>query len=271
MSRYLQPSAELRERILTQGGYAPEENRRIYDKWFSHGPRLQFQAASLKYDLTGKVMCDIGCGYGMNLVYTQPGSYGIEVDSYAVQFARSIGLTMHSLDFMHDDISHLPKVDVVWCSALLEHVESIHIFLRRISFLLKPNGLLFIYVPTIPLIPALRHVTGLKRFTTGYLYSDHINAFTPSTLRFFCERAGYETAEVSPFMPGVLGAFNHVPLLNRLVDGCTYVGRRIPDWEYPEHATRRVASSGVGFEYKASFVDTGLLASSRQETPVESD
>jgi SAM-dependent methyltransferase len=255
MPASLKPNADFRQRVLEDGCYSQDENERIYDKWFAQGPRHQFQAVNHKYHLTNKVMCDIGCGYGMNLVYCQPGSYGIEVDKYAVDFARSIGLTIHEVDFMKDSVEELPKVDVAWCSALLEHVESIHIFLRKIAFILKAGGLIVIYVPTIPLVPLMKYIPRLNRYTTGHLYSDHINAFTPSTLRFFCERAGYETIEVSPFMPNPLAAFNHVPLLNRLVDGVTFVGRKIPDWNYPHGATRRAVEQGAGFEYHEWFHD----------------
>jgi SAM-dependent methyltransferase len=258
MTQVLKPTPALRDRILQQGCYGAEENQRIYDKWFAPGPRHQFQAVNAKYGLTDKVICDIGCSYGMNILHCQPASYGIEIDGYQVNFARSIGLTIYSLDFMHDNIDDLPKVDAVWCSALVEHVESIHTFLRKIAILLKPDGLVVIYVPTIPLIPALRHLPGLARYTTGHLYSDHINAFTPSTLSFFCERAGYETLDASPFLPGALAVFNHVPLLNRLVDGCTYVGRKIPGWEYPAGATRQATDSGKGYVYHDWFTDNTL-------------
>jgi SAM-dependent methyltransferase len=251
----LKPSQEIRQRILEKGCYSSQENERIYNKWFAAGPRHQFQAVNQKYHLTDKVVCDIGCGYGMNLLYCQADSYGIEVDKYPVDFARSIGLTVHDIDFMQDSVDDLPKVDVVWCSALVEHVESIHVFLRKMSIVLKPEGLVVVYVPSIPLLPFLRHIPGLARYTTGYLYSDHINAFTPSTLRFFCERAGYETLEVSPFMPAPLSVFNRTPLLNRLVDGVTYVGRRIPNWEYPQGATRRALNQGQGFIYREWFDD----------------
>ena len=76
MSR-LRPSAALRENILKRGCYSPAENRRIYEKWFAPGPRQKFQEVNRKYRLEDKVICDIGCGYDMNLPYCQPGSYGI--------------------------------------------------------------------------------------------------------------------------------------------------------------------------------------------------
>ena len=246
----LKPSMQMEQMILERGCYSQHENRRIYDKWFAQGPRLKFQAVNRKYYLTDKVVCDIGCSYGTTLLFCKAGSYGIEIETYQSQFARSIGLQVHQRDFLNDTIADLPQVEAVWCSAVLEHVESVHIFLRRMALLLQPNGLVGIYVPTIPVAPALRRVPKLHKYTTGYLYSDHINAFTPSTLRFFCERAGFQTLEVSPFLPGIAAIANHVPLMNRIVDGCVYIGRKIPDWDYPENATRAATVEDKGFAYK---------------------
>ncbi len=246
----LQPTSAMRQAVLEQGCFSPAENKRIYDKWFAPGPRQKFQAVNRKYNLTDMVICDIGCGYGMTLLYCKSGSYGIDIETYQSAFARSIGLTVYQRDFLHNPLEDLPRVEAIWCSAVLEHVESIHVFLRRMALLLKPGGLVAIYVPTIPVIPALRWIPGLYKYTTGYLYSDHINAFTPSTLRFFCERAGFETLELSPFLPGIAAIANHIPLVNRLVDGCVYVGRKIADWEYPEGATRIATTDSKGFMYK---------------------
>lgn len=240
----------LRTLIVERGCYAPDENLRIYEKWFAAGPRHYFRAVDRKYGLTNKVLADVGCAYGTNLVYARDGSYGIEIESYEVRFAQALGLTIYQRNILSDDLSDLPPVEAVWCSAVLEHVESPHVFLRKLYGLLKPEGLLALYVPTIPLIPGLRHLPGLSRYFTGYLYGDHINAFVPETLRFFCERAGFKTLETSPFYPGALGVLNHVPLAQRLLDGCVYLGARIPDWEYPPNSTRQVADNLAGFTFK---------------------
>lgn len=248
--RRLVPDAQMKQMILERGCYSLKENRRIFDKWFAPGPRQKFQLVNRRYRFEDKVVCDIGCSYGAALMFCKSGSYGIEIETYPSEFARSIGLDVYQRDFLHDSIADLPKVDAIWCSAVLEHVESIHAFLRRMALILKPDGLVAIYVPTIPLIPALGIVPFLRHYTTGYLYSDHINAFTPSTLRFFCERAGFQTLEVSPLLPGLAALANRIPLVNRIVDGCVYVGRKIPGWEYPAGATRIASVDGKGFTYK---------------------
>jgi 2-polyprenyl-3-methyl-5-hydroxy-6-metoxy-1,4-benzoquinol methylase len=241
---------ELHNYIITHGCYSIEENSRIYEKWFARGARYLFRAVDEKYNITKKAICDVGCAYGVNLIFCASGSYGIEIDEYEIEFARSLGLLVYQRDILNGDLYDLPKVDVVWCSAVLEHVDSPHIFLRKLHLLLKPGGLLVLYVPTIPIFPWLRYLPGIRRYMTGYLASDHINAFVPATFRFFCERAGFKTIEVSPFYPGALRLLNHIPIANRLVDGCVYVGHKLGDWEYPDKATRRVAVNRRGFVWK---------------------
>lgn len=233
--------SELKSYILTKGCYSYEENLRIYQKWFAHAPRYIFRALDRKYSITKKVLCDIGCSYGMNLIFCEPGSYGVEIDSYAVQFGHSIGLEIFQCNATKDELANLPRVDVLWCSAVLEHIEAPHNFLRKMHGLLKQGGILCVYVPTIPLFCALKNISYIGHFFSGHLAADHINAFTPEVLRFFCERAGFKTIEVTPLYPHFLSIFNHVPFINKLIDSCMYIGSKIENWEYPEKSTRRVS------------------------------
>lgn len=241
---------ELRGFVIAHGCYSKAENLRIYEKWFANAPRYLFRAVHRKYQIANKILCDIGCSYGMNLIFCAEGSFGIEIDEYAVKFARSLGLTVYQRDVLNDDLSDLPKAEVVWCSAVLEHVDSPHVFLRKLHMLLKPGGLLALYVPTIPLIPWFRRLPRIGKYFSGHLASDHVNAFVPSTLKFICERAGFKTIEVSPFFPFPLSLLNTVPIAQRMIDGCVYIGEKIEGWEYPEKATRRAALNPKGYEFK---------------------
>jgi 2-polyprenyl-3-methyl-5-hydroxy-6-metoxy-1,4-benzoquinol methylase len=237
----------LRDFVLSQGCYSREENERIFEKWFAKGPRFLFRAVDKKYGITEQVLCDVGCAYGMNLVSCAPGSYGIEVEPYEVNFAQHLGLTVYKRDIIEEDVCDLPKADVVWCSAILEHVVSPHILLRKLHQLLRPEGILALYVPTLPIIPVLSSLPRLGKYFLGHRQGDHINAFVPQTLRFFCERAGFATVELSPFFPSPLSFLDHLPGSSRLIDGCVYIGRSVENWEYPEKATRRASLNKIGF------------------------
>ncbi len=182
----------------------------------------------------------------MNIIQCAAGSYGIELDEYSINFATSLGLRVEKRNVDQGDLTDLPKVDAVWCSALLEHVDAPHVVLRKLHGLLNEQGILCVFVPTIPLSTLFRHIPIIGKYFDGYLHGDHVNAFTPSTLRFMCERAGFKTLEVSPFYPGVLSVFNRISLM----DGIVYIGSKITDWSYPPGAGRIAVSNSVGYTKK---------------------
>lgn len=237
----------VRDLLLERGCFDRPENERIYRKWFQGAPRYLFRAVDRRYGLTDARLADVGCSYGMNLLHCAAGSYGIEYDEREARFAKGLGLPVFRRDALLDDLSDLPRVQAVWCAAVLEHVDAPHDFLRRLYELLAPGGLLVVFVPTIPLFRVLGRLPRVGGYFNGHVAMDHVNAFTPDTLGFTCERAGFHTLEISPYYPGPLKIFNRMPGFSRLIDGCVYVGRSIAEWEYPEKASRRTSRPKRGF------------------------
>jgi len=236
----------LREMVLSRGCYSKEENERIFSKWFRTAPRYLFRAVDKKYHIADRRLCDVGCEYGVNLPFCAPGSYGLEIDPYAVRFAESLGLKVYRRDVARDDLADLPKVEAVWCSAMLEHVDSPHVVLRKLHYLLEPGGIVCVYVPTVSPISFLRHLPRVGKYLGTYSHGDHVNAFTPGTLKFMCERAGFSTIECSSFLPFPLSVLDRTTL----VDGVVYVGRRPADWDYPRKSTRKAVPGGDGYVFK---------------------
>lgn len=230
-------AAAWREHIITRGCYDRQENERIFNKWFRTAPKIAFRRADAIYDLRSKTLCDVGCAYGANLPFTKSGSYGLEVNNDYVKFARAVDLDVHQRDVIADDLSDLPPVDVVWCSALIEHVDSPHILLRKLHLLLKPGGLLFLFAPILPLVSSLRYLPKYGSNFTSHLHDDHVSAFTPRTLRFTCERAGFQTREISALYRPPFSILNRILMLRAT---CMYVGRAEVGWEYPKLSSRRV-------------------------------
>ncbi len=239
--------AELRAHILSRGCYSPDENQRIFDKWFRKAPKLAFRRADAIYQLRHKTICDVGCAYGANLLFAQPGSYGLEVNSHYVNFAQSIGLAVYQRNIVEDDLTDLPLVDAVWCSALIEHVDSPHILLRKLHLLLKPEGLLLLFAPVLPPLPILRYLPRYGSNFSSHLDEDHVSAFTRHTLRFACERAGFETLDMTALYRPPLSVFNRVLFLRAT---CLYVGRARANWNYPQKAERDAARNARGFVVK---------------------
>lgn len=250
--------AQLAEHVAARGCYDAAENRRIHDKWFTGArPRDHLYAyLDAKLGITSGLICDVGCGYGPTLVHAPPGSYGLELEEYQAAFARSIGLSVHTRNVITDDTSDFPRVDTVWCAATLEHVDAPHVFLRHLYYLLKPGGRLIIEVPCA--LPArwMRAIPG-----ANYLFGDHddhINSFSPTTLSRFCERAGfaedwvfrYSTPLIRRGMPVWA---TRLPPLAAIGESLVYVGRQIPNWDYPAKATRRAANNEAGYLFRSMF------------------
>jgi SAM-dependent methyltransferase len=163
-------------------------------------------------------------------------SYGLDINARQVKFATSIGLQVYQRSIF-DPLDDLPQTDVVWTSDTLEHVDSPHRFLRQTYRLLKDDGLLFVKVPTIPHhrlpLPILR------RYQNGYRHDDHINGFTCATLRFLCERSGFQTITVGMFVAPAQHILNQLWFTESLGQ-TVYIGRKISNWRYPEKSTHQV-------------------------------
>lgn len=231
---------EIEKYILEHGGFSSEENLRIFQKWFKPGPRRRAYEVIRKFGLDTSFTIDIGSGYGNNLIFLGTSSYGVEIDEKYVEFSNNIGLQAYVRDVTTSDLSDLPRVDNAIAWAVMEHVNTQHVFLRNIYSVLKPGGRLFLYVPTIPLFIPKFLPKKFQKYWRGHVHGDHVNAYTARTLRFICERAGFETISCSPGFYGYLGWLNHVPGITNLFDGCLYIGKAIPDWQYPKGSTRKV-------------------------------
>ncbi len=231
-------SSEREAFILERGTFMPEQNRAIYEKWFRKSPRYLFNETNKQYDLAHKRICDVGCSYGMNLIYCRPDSYGVEILPECAQFARALGLNVYTRDVVTESLADLPQVDAVWCCAVLEHVDAPHVFLRRLSTLLPVGGLVFLWVPTIPPMPwrLLKYLPFMRHHMVAHTHSDHVNAFTPATIRFMCERAGFDTLEVSAMYPWPLRWLNRWLYV---LDGVMYIGRKKEGSAYAGNSTRQ--------------------------------
>ncbi len=191
-----------------------------------------------KYNLNNKKVLDIGSAWGEFLVHFGPGSKGIEVLPESVKFSKSIGLNVDEYNFEDEWRERPESFDAVWCSNVLEHVVAPHLLLRRFHDALKPDGLIFIRVPTIPSNWFYIKLNRLLLGFLGYEAVQHINAFTRKTIEFTIERAGFKIIESNIFIPEnkTLNAIFNL-LLKDATSFITVVGRKVPfgyDQKRPE-------------------------------------
>jgi SAM-dependent methyltransferase len=246
-----------RASFIARGTFAPDDNAAIFDKWFTSRPSHFLRYALRRYALHRKSVVDVGSGYGHALRLFGPGSYGLDISPKSTAFANAVGLTTHQLDAERGDLTCLPHVDGVWCRDVLEHVDSPHVLLRKLWYLLKDDGLAFIVVPMVNGLRFLRHIPALHRRTAGYLAADHRNFFTPATMRLTCERAGYRITELTAAIP-VLGRLADITPLNLCAPSMLAVIAKDPDWDYASKSTRRAAPNLVGYEYRDPYSKGGI-------------
>lgn len=91
---------------------------------------------------------DIGCGDGRYLKYFSPESVGIELDDRRRNIAIGTGLFVLSQDINQGLKFDSDSFEAVFCSHVLEHVDSPVLLLKEIRRVLQSNGILVLGLPT---------------------------------------------------------------------------------------------------------------------------
>lgn len=103
---------------------------------------------------TGGKLLDMGCAYGYFLSHLAPTfeGYGIDISPFAISKARKI-LPEHRVqvaDISKDKIPFGIEFDVITVFDVLEHFDNFQKIISNIKNHLKPEGILYIEVPTSP-------------------------------------------------------------------------------------------------------------------------
>ncbi len=127
---------------------------------------------------------DVGCSSGAflhQLKKRHPNDYqiwGTDVSNAPLDHASRIGVPIIKGDFLSHSFEQ--SFDAVTFWAVMEHLFEPQRFLQKAASLLKPGGLCFILVPNMNSL-AVKLIGSKYR----YIFSEHLNYFTPETLRKF--------------------------------------------------------------------------------------
>jgi 2-polyprenyl-3-methyl-5-hydroxy-6-metoxy-1,4-benzoquinol methylase len=130
---------------------------------------------------------DVGCSSGGFLHQLQkrhPGQYkvlGTDVSTGPLAHAEKMGVPVVRGNFLTQSFTE--SFDAVTFWAVMEHLFEPRAFLAKAASLLKPGGLCFILVPNLSSL-AVRLLGAKYR----YIFLEHINYFTPRTLRQFAQK-----------------------------------------------------------------------------------
>jgi 2-polyprenyl-3-methyl-5-hydroxy-6-metoxy-1,4-benzoquinol methylase len=139
-----------------------------------------------KYCRRGSVL-DVGCssgGFLYQLNQRHPNDYktlGTDVSGPPLEHAEKMGIQVIRENFLTHQFPE--KFDAITFWAVIEHLFEPQLFLKKAASLLKPEGLCFILVPNMKSL-AVRLLGPKYR----YIFAEHLNYFTPQTLRRFAEK-----------------------------------------------------------------------------------
>lgn len=141
----------------------------------------------------GSRILDIGCGYGYFLkICDEYGleTYGIDISEYAINEARKI---IRAKLYLHDVDEGLEMFedeffDIVTLFDVIEHLLCPYKVLKEAHRVLKKNGKIII---TTPNLNAIARIWKRDRWH-GFRDPTHLYLFTPSSIKFLVERAGFK-------------------------------------------------------------------------------
>jgi SAM-dependent methyltransferase len=157
-------------------------------------PRTQMAALIRRHAAPGNIV-DVGCGTGSHLMQLPAGfvPFGIEISAEAAAGAdaalrpRGGGVVnapaLHGLRGFADGFFSAATL-----RSYLEHELRPRAVLTELRRTLAPGGVALVKVPNYGSLN--RRVTGAK--WCGFRYPDHLNYFTPRSLRAMAEACGYD-------------------------------------------------------------------------------
>lgn len=228
-SKFSERRIGIRELIKERSPFDEEETNRILNKFFYAVPRsVKILVQNHQFDR--KKVLDIGCSYGLTLLYWREDSEGVEIQHHMVEFVKALGRKVHVLN-VDEGFSDLrtESYDAIYTNNLIEHLVSPHLFLVRLHSLLKPGGILAMGHPIVPPY-FFRDIWKLFGYS-GWLSVEHTNFFTPQTAKLTLERAGFKVKhQYSPEVGRI-----HPALSKRCVSigfGLLSVCQRIDKFKY---------------------------------------
>lgn len=175
---------------------------RDYQWWMlSYDDRFDFVEPIAKN--SKKRLLDIGSGPGLFLIRAQERNWrncGIEPSLAAVQYSTKRGLDVRH-EFFSEKTQYTEKFDFIHSSQVLEHVRDPLSFLKKAHSLLDQNGIICTVVPN-EFNPFQMAVTeNLQKNAWWVNMPEHLNYFSPESLKALHERAGFKCLKVATTFP----------------------------------------------------------------------
>ena len=158
----------------------------------------------------GKRALDLGCASGDYLSFFVKGSVGVEASLPSLEACREKGLDARYGDLNRPLEFGDGEFGVVFCSHVLEHVDSPIGLLREAWRVLSPGGLLLIVVPNED---SIANRIGFDPYFGGH--EEHLYSFSEDNLAALCSRAGFVTEAILYSVYSLNRLYSRSPILVR--------------------------------------------------------
>lgn len=201
-------------------GYFGEKITSEDQFWWDEAHRKMYEDFCRRFIVgrAGKLL-DVGCGLGyfVKKVSSYPGwqAIGYEISKAAVEFATT-RLNLRHVFCGKVEESDFPgkHFDIISLWDVIEHIPDPHSLLAYLLSILKDAGFLFIHTPNVwvqlPKAWLKTFGRGMKPGTHYLEAKDHINIYSPRTMRRVLRRSGFRRVEFVHLRPiqGVAGSKN---------------------------------------------------------------
>ncbi|MBI3754341.1 MAG: class I SAM-dependent methyltransferase [Deltaproteobacteria bacterium] len=153
-----------------------------------------------KFKQGGKVL-DIGCATGsfMKMVHLEGFEpYGVDVSSFAVDYIKNTYGFPAFVGFLAESNFDKGMFDIVTMHHVIEHIPNpVKFLLNEVKPILKDNGLLVAEVPNFGSFESKINREEWEDLKPW----EHLNQFTPETLRLCLEKAGFRVIKTATYSP----------------------------------------------------------------------
>lgn len=169
-------------------------SRADYDSPITRARYRELLGSFERYRRRNRIL-DVGCGIGYFLEEARDRgweAHGSELEERAVEIVRAKGLSCVRAP-IEPDTFEPDSFDVVTAFEVVEHVSDPLAEAEAIASALRPGGLLYLTTPNFGSLS--RRLLRGRWSVVGY--PEHLTYFTPSTLRSWLARFGFESVELT--------------------------------------------------------------------------
>jgi len=149
-----------------------------------------------KFSKRSSTLLDVGAGLGNFAVCASYNGFKVEIldrSKWAVGYVKKNFNIEGYVSTLYESKLPEAKFDIVTAWDVIEHLTNPLLGFKTLNMLLKRSGFLFLTTPNIDSIDS--KILG-KRWYGFKKIPEHVVYFSPSTIRLFAKRAGFEVLEI---------------------------------------------------------------------------